>query len=725
MLLSLGKVQIYLTFRSLIRNFVANFKTYCNPKPESITNSQDMKRVLIAFLTIIVFLPLMARPVAVDSVDNRKKVALVLSGGGALGASHVGALKVIEEAGIPVDMVVGTSIGSIVGAMYSVGYNSDDLATMFRTMDWTDLFLDRGNPRHLTLDEREARNTYIYEREFYVRGGIDPKPGGVIRGNNIESTFSHYLQGYTDSIDFMRDLPRQFVCIATDLVTDSAVVLSRGSLVRSIRSSMSIPGVFTPVHMGDMVLVDGGTKNNFAADVARQLGADIVIGIKFDLGIGSDRQYRTFMDVMERSAGSDITRRSKDNEKYCDLVITVPVRGFSSGSFTHGAINTLIERGEKAAREKLDSIKLLKAQAVAIPEIDYTMHLRDINKLAAPVEDNTGLIDSREPNTIMASVGLRYDTEDVAALQLRGRYFMGGQPKKELDLTLRLGLRSMLRLEFNIEPWHFKEMGLSYEFWHNIHQDFYQGGHESDNLSYIYQKANAKIFSLNAMNFDCELGLGWEYYHIAKGMWNENSEIYFDDNEHYFNYHARVRYNSEDEPYFTKRGVRAEAQYAYYTDNFAQWKDHAGFSALSAMFQATIPITATTHLRPNLQCRFLFGDDLPVFKSNLVGGMTYGKFFPHQLPLAGFGHVEFFDDKFVSASLRLQQRIIGRHYLLLDGSVAESDGEMSHLFDNKPIWGVRASYFYDSGIVGPLGASLGWSTHTHRLNFFLSLGFDF
>lgn len=684
-----------------------------------------MKKTVLSLIVMLLALSTIAQTSINDSISSRKKVALVLSGGGALGASHVGALKVIEEVGIPVDMVVGTSIGSIVGAMYSVGYNSDDLATMFRTMDWTDLFLDRGNPKHLTLSEREARNTYIYEREFYVRGGIDPKPGGVIRGNNIESTFSHYLEGYTDSIDFMHDLPRQFVCIATDLVTDEAVVLSRGSLVRSIRSSMSIPGVFTPVHMNNMVLVDGGTKNNFAADVARQLGADIVIGVKFDIGLGTDKHYRTFMDVLERSAGSDITRRSKENEKYCDLVITVPVRGYSSGSFTPGAINTLIERGEKAAREKLDSIKLLKVQSGAIPEVDYTMHTRDINKLSAPVDDKIGLINSREPNTILASVGLRYDTEDVAALQLRGRYFMGGKPDKELDLTLRLGLRSMIRLDFNIEPKTFKKMGLSYEFWHNIHQDFYNQGHESDNLSYIYQKANAKLFSFDAMNFDFELGLGWEHYHISKGLWNENSQFFFNDNEHYFNYHARVRYNNEDNPYFTRRGVRAEAKYAYYSDNLAKWKGHAGFSELSAMCQATIPITATTHLRPNVQCRFLFGDDLPILKSNMVGGMSYGKFFPQQLPLAGFGHVEFFDSKFISASLRLQQRIIGRHYMLLDGSVAEHDDEMSNLFDHKPIWGFRASYFYNSGIIGPLGASLGWSTHTHRVNFFLSLGFDF
>lgn len=676
-------------------------------------------------MLLLLAMPTMAETQQPDSVQGRKKVAVVLSGGGALGAAHVGALKVIEEAGLPVDMVVGTSIGSIVGSLYSVGYDSDEIATMFTTMDWSELFLDRGNPKRLTLSEREARNTYVYEREFYVRGGLDPKPGGVIRGNNIETTFEHYLQDYTDSINFLRDLPRQFACVATNLVTDSAVVLSEGSLVKSIRSSMSIPGVFTPVPMGDMVLVDGGTKNNFAADVARELGADIVIGIRFDMGVGKDKRYRTLMDVMERSIGSDITRRSKENEKYCDLVITVPVRGFSSGSFTHGAIKTLMEKGEEAAREKIDDIKKLKEMAGVSPDKDYTLHLRQIENLKVIEEDPHKLIDRYEPNAMMASLGVRYDTEDVAAVQFRGRYFMPGNLKNELDLTLRLGLRSKIRLGFDIQPWDFKKMGVSYEFWTNIHQEFFNKGKKSDCLSYIYQHANLKLFSLDAMNFDCEVGLGWEHYHVFNGLWNEKSTIDFPANENYFNYHVRLRYNNEDSQYFPRRGMRAEARYEYYTDNLAQWKGHSGFSSLMAMYQVTLPITATTHLRPRVQGRMLFGKDLPVMKHNAVGGSTFGKFFSHQLPMAGLGHFEYLDNNFVSASLRLQQRIVGPHYILLDGSVAEHNDEISDIFKRKVLWGVQLAYYYNSAVLGPLGASIGWNSYTHRVNFFLSLGFDF
>lgn len=684
-----------------------------------------IKKAIILVLAWLIVLPVAAQQTT-DSLPSggRKKVAVVLSGGGALGAIHVGALKVIEEAGIPVDMVVGTSMGSIVGALYSVGYNSDDIAKMFRTMDWVELFLDRNAQNRLTLSERDEQNTYIYERDFYVGDSQDPRPGGVIRGTNVERVFGHYLKDYADSINFLRDLPRQFACVATDLVDDDQVVLTHGSIVKSIRSSMSIPGVFTPVRLGDMVLVDGGAKNNFPADVARELGADIVIGVKFDGVINPNKQFRSLMDVMERSAGSDVSRRSKENEKYCDLLIKVPVTGYSSGSFTRKALDSLMQRGEDATRAKLDSLMLLKAQSGADYEYKNLTHPREITSLVDIEDDERGLLDLRKNSTVVASIGARYDNEDIVAFQLNGHYYMGGKVNKDLDLTVRLGLRSMLRIGFDMEPWKFKKMGLGYEIWYK-YNDLFTRGHRSANMSVIYQKANVKLFSLDAMNFDCELGVGWEHYHFFKGLWNEYNEMTINKDEHYFNYHLRLRYNNEDNRYFTHRGMRAEAQLGYYTDNFAQWKGHSGFTSLMAMWQMTFAITPNTHIRPRLQTRMVFGDDIPVTAFNVIGGPTYGKYFPQQLPLEGFGHSEFFDSKFVSASLRVQQRIIGRHYAMLDASVAEHNDKLGDIFDRKPIWGAQLSYFYNTGFVGPLGCSLGWSSHTHRVHFYVSLGLEF
>ncbi|MBR1544069.1 MAG: patatin-like phospholipase family protein [Muribaculaceae bacterium] len=683
-----------------------------------------MKRALFSIIILMLALQMPAQTATPDSLHARKKVAVVLSGGGAFGAIHVGALKVIEQAGLPVDMLVGTSMGSIVGAFYSVGYNSDDIASMFRTMDWTELFLDRDNYRRLSLSDREKQSTYIYDRSFYVHGTTDPHPGGVIRGINVERAFQYYLQEFPDSINYLRDLPRQFACVATDLVTDSEVDITSGRLARSMRSSMSIPGVFTPVRMGDKVLVDGGAKNNFAADLARRLGADIVIGVKFDLGLGTDKEYRTLMDIMERSAGSDVSRRAQENEKYCDLVIKVPVRGYNSGSFSLSAIDTLISRGEKATLAKMDSLMILKAKAGADVSKDYTMHLRDINALKELPDEQGGLICLHKENTIQAAVGLRFDTEDLVAAQFGARYFLGGKYNKELDLTLRLGLRSMLRLNFDFEPWQWKKLGLSYEIWYKNNNLYYQAK-RSGNLSLLYQKANLKLFSIDALNFDCELGLGWEHYHIFSSMFNDNNDILFPRNQQYFNYHFRARYNNEDRPYFTRRGVRAEASYTYYTDNMAKWKGHTGFSSVTGLLQATFSLAQGTQLRPSVQGRFIFGDDVPIMAYNTAGSRSFGKFFPQQMPLTGIGHVEFFDSKFLSASIRLQQRIVKRHYIMADIGVAEQNNTLGDIFKRKPLWGADLAYFFDSGFAGPIGASIGWNSYTHRVNFFVTVGYDF
>ena len=305
-----------------------------------------MKRFLLFLITLLTAAGIIAQP----AMNNeRKKVAVVLCGGGAMGTIHIGALKVLEEAGLPIDMVTGTSMGSIIGGMYAVGYDAQDIETIVNSMDWGDILRDRLSMRNQTLAEREKQNIYLFDYRLFLDKSQDTLAGGFIRGTNVEKTLRHYLRQPED-IDF-KALPRPFGCIATDLVTDSEVVLDHGSLARSIRASMAVPGVFAPVRMDPYILVDGGTKNNFPADLARKMGADIVIGIRTDLGL-NDKYYST-SDILERSVGADIHNRSDENDKYCDLIIRVPVRGYSAAHFYNSAIKELIRRGEEATRAQI------------------------------------------------------------------------------------------------------------------------------------------------------------------------------------------------------------------------------------------------------------------------------------------------------------------------------------------------------------------------------------
>ena len=673
-----------------------------------------MKRLITSLILMLTMVSLVAQPVATE----RKKVAVVLCGGGAMGTIHIGALKVLEEAGIPIDMVTGTSMGSIIGGMYAVGYDAADIEAIINSMDWGDILRDRLSMRNQTLAERERQNIYLFDYRLFLDKSQDTLAGGFIRGINVEKTLRHYLRQPED-IDF-KSLPRPFGCIATDLVTDSEVVLDHGSLAQSIRASMAVPGIFAPVRMDPYILVDGGTKNNFPADLARKMGADIVIGIRTDLGL-NDKYYST-SDILERSVGADIHNRSDENDKYCDLIIRVPVRGYSAAHFYRSAIKELIKRGEEATRAQMDSIMILK-EKVGVPA-DYRpnysiIQLSDIDNTQAGKLVN----EENAKNSIKASIGLRYDNEELVAAQIGATYYFGNKLDKTLDLTLRLGKRTMGCLAWNMIPKPHRKLGFSYEIWHeNI--DLYQGKHRSDNLKFIYQKANATLFSFDALNLNVDLGIAWEHYHHYDVLSSAYSVSDFQKNEYYFNYHASAQYNTEDHWYFTRKGMRAEARYAYYTDNFAQWKGHVGLSELAASWRMTMPLTSTTHLQPMVYGRLLFGKDLTATVMNMMGGNRNGIYYAQQLPFSGFGHCHVMDTKLLVAGFKLQQRLYKEHYLMVKGHVAEQNDKLENIFDGKPIWGTQLAYYYNS-IVGPLGGSLSWSNFTKQVYLYINLGFEF
>ena len=673
-----------------------------------------MKKALTTLVLLLTAIGIVAQPVA----HERKKVAVVLCGGGALGTIHIGALKVLEEAGMPIDMVTGTSMGAIIGGLYAVGYDADDIETFITGIDWGDMLRDRLSLRTQTLNERERQNIYLLDYRIFLDNSKDSLAGGLIRGTNIERTLRQYLR-QPDDIDF-KSLPRPFGCIATDLVSDSEVVLDHGSMATSIRASMAVPGVFAPVRMEPYVLVDGGTKNNFPADLARKMGADIVIGIVTDLGINDN--YFSLSDILERSMGSDIHQRSDENEKLCDLVIHVPTRGYSAADFYHSAIRNLINRGEDAARAQMESIKALKRQA-GVPD-DYRpeysfIHLDDVDN----TEDIKLAQEENARNSIKASLGVRYDIEELVAAQIGATYYFGNKLDHKLDLTLRLGRRTMGRVEWSTSLKPHRRIGLSYEIWHN---DFnlYQRNHRSDNLLFFYQRANATLFSLDALNLNLDLGIAWDYYRNYDVLSNEYSVSDFSKNEYYFSYHATAQYNTEDNWYFTQKGMRADLSYAYFTDNFARWKGHAGMSEVTAQWRLTVPLSRTTHVQPMVYGRLMFGKDVPATAANMMGGNRFGIYYPQQLPFAGFGHCHVMDSKLLVAGFKLQQRVFQEHYVIVKGQVAEQNDKLGHIFDRKPIWGVQLGYCYNS-IVGPLGASLSWSNFTHQLYPYISLGFDF
>ena len=224
---------------------------------------------------------------------------MVLSGGGAKGLAHIGVLKVLEEAGIRPDIITGTSMGSIMGSLYAVGYTAAELSDINKNANWDLLLTDKERLLSVAMDEKDETKKYLFE--IPIREKKINLPAGVINGQHLEAYFSELLWPLTEEEDF-NQLPVPFHCMSVDMISGRTIEHSSGDLVKSIRASMSIPTVFSPVQMDSMLLVDGGVTRNFPVQEAINMGADIIIGVYvgFQEDVTVD-DIRSMTDILQRS----------------------------------------------------------------------------------------------------------------------------------------------------------------------------------------------------------------------------------------------------------------------------------------------------------------------------------------------------------------------------------------------------------------------------------------
>ena len=291
------------------------------------------------------------------------KVGLVLSGGGAKGLAHIGALKVIEEAGIKVDYIGGTSMGAIVGALYASGYSANELDSIFRNTDFTDLIQDNVPRGAKTFYEKEDSERYALSLPFTNFKVSFPQ--AISGGQNIYNMLVQLLFHVKDVQDFNK-LPIPFVCIATNVETGEEVVLDHGYLPEAIVASGTFPSLFEPSEIDDDILIDGGVVNNYPIDQVRALGADFIIGVdvQHDLATRESlssateillqiNNYRTVNDMRKKSAQTDIYIRPDIDE-------------FSVIDFEKG--NEIVKSGEEAAQSKIEELKAIAREQNEAPK---------------------------------------------------------------------------------------------------------------------------------------------------------------------------------------------------------------------------------------------------------------------------------------------------------------------------------------------------------------------
>jgi NTE family protein len=259
---------------------------------------EDSMSRLICVLVAAILAGAPPGSIAAEAGTERPRIGLALSGGGARGGAHIGVIRKLEELGVPIDYIAGTSMGAIVGALYASGYSTEEIEAMVKDADWRSAFTDTPNRRDQTMRKKDL------ERQLLIpyRVGFNDKslqfPMGAVEGQHLDQMFHRFLMPVAGVQDF-DTLRIPFRAVATDLETGEEVVLGEGSLPDAIRASMSVPGFFAPVPLNNRLLVDGGMSNNLPVSVVRSMGADIVIAVDIFNATTDDQLGRNWIRYLK------------------------------------------------------------------------------------------------------------------------------------------------------------------------------------------------------------------------------------------------------------------------------------------------------------------------------------------------------------------------------------------------------------------------------------------
>ncbi|ACJ31377.1 Patatin [Shewanella piezotolerans WP3] len=336
------------------------------------------------------------------SAEERLKIGLVLSGGGAKGAAHIGVLKVLEEKNIPIDYITGTSIGAYVGGMYALGYSAAEIEAIMMTTNWDKGYSDTIPREALSFKDKETRDKYNIPINIGYSDEEVKMPAGLLRGQSM----SQLLRSSTNLIQQLGhfdELSIPFRAVATNLATGEPVVLSSGSIVAAMQASASVPGALQPAVIDGLLLVDGGIANNMPIDVVKEMGADIVIAV--DIGsplVGNDELNSTIAVLNQLS--TILTNASAEKQKALltdsDILIRPNIGELSTTDFSIMPI--ALPLGEIAAREnssRLDKLSIDEAefQSYLVAKKQKSEHwLNEINRpLIKVVYDNESKVSEK------------------------------------------------------------------------------------------------------------------------------------------------------------------------------------------------------------------------------------------------------------------------------------------------------------------------------------------
>ncbi|HEY8538872.1 MAG TPA: patatin-like phospholipase family protein [Steroidobacteraceae bacterium] len=323
------------------------------------------KRVLLAVLLLAG-----CQAVAAEAQQDRPRIGLVLSGGGARGAAHVGVLRVIEEMRIPIDAIAGTSMGAVVGGLYAAGMSAEQIEQLITSVNWQEAFQDRPPRAQLGFRRKQDDRNFLVRYSLGVSSEGFAYPRGLVQGQKLEQVLRSATIPVSQVQDFDR-LPIPFRAVATDLETGELVVMDSGDLVTALRASISAPGVFAPAPRDGRLLIDGGIAENLPVDIALQMGVDQLIVVDVSFPLYAREELTSPLEVTNQAFAILIRSRTLEQRAKLrpqDIIIDPPLGRFPSADFSR------VPQALRAGRVGADAVRERLAQ-LSLSDEDYSRYL--------------------------------------------------------------------------------------------------------------------------------------------------------------------------------------------------------------------------------------------------------------------------------------------------------------------------------------------------------------
>ncbi len=715
--------------------------------------------------------------------DNQKpKIGLVLSGGGAKGLAHIGVLKVIDSLGIKVDYIGGTSMGAIIGGLYASGYSGKQLDSIFQNID-TDALVQDYVPRG-SKNFYEKRNDEIYAFTLPFDKFKLGLPTALSKGMYNFNLLSR-LTKHVAHINYFDELPIPFFCIATDVEKGTEVVLNRGILPQAMIASGAIPSLYNPIEINGKLLVDGGVVNNYPVEEIKRLGADIIIGVDVQDGLKDREELKGATSVLVQITNFSMIEKMEKKRALTTIYIKPEIQGYNVLSFDQG--KEIIPKGEQATKKVISDLIALsepnykkeplivkQKDSIYVKEIainsmknytrsyvigklkfkaDSKISFKDlekgINNLNATQnfssisysfeeiregEDVLYIKLTEKENTAFLRFGLHYDElfKSSVLINYTKKRILAKNDVFSFDGIVGDNIR--YNLNYYIDNgfyWSFGVNSKLQRFNKNVPNDFNNGitlsnlGIKSINVDYLDWTNQAYLQTIFAQKFSIGAGVELKHLRITSETISNITPV-FEDSD-YLSLFGYAKFDSFDNKYFPKKGWNFNGEIKSFVYSSDYNKDYENF--LFAKADMGIALNVLEKLTVKLQCEggFHVGENTVGFFDFALGG--YGFTQVNNLrPFYGYDFIGLVGDSYVKGDVTLDYEIFKKHHINASGNFANVGDK---IFTNTEDWfskptytGYQVGYGIES-LIGPLEIKHSWSPETHDHFTWFAIGFWF